>query len=333
MTEEKEGRVIYLGTRAALSTAPGSPAKSKPSKYMKAFRQGATIVPRSFYFVRLNELEGKVDPKAVYWAETEPEQAAQAKKPYNDVKMNGLVEGKFIFTTAVSRHLVPYSLLTPVTVVLPIEEKDGSLKVLTANLLRKEGYREFGKWMETAESLWNLKRADKADRQSLYERLDYQRELTTQSLSHHHLVLYNHSGMNVAAAYFNRHNQVAPFIVDVKLYYAAFATRQEADYVVAVLNSETVNAAIKPFQSAGLMGERDIHKKLLELPIPLFDGKNPKHLRLSHLGANAREAAVKAIKSGEFPVPSSIARQRAFIRGLLQPELEEIDRLVSALLE
>jgi hypothetical protein len=330
--EEKVGRVIYLGTRAALSTAPGATSKSKPSKYMKAFRQGATIVPRSFYFVHVSDLESKVDPEAVYWAETEPEQAAQAKKPYKDVKMSGLVEGRFIFTTAVSRHLVPYSLLTPVTVALPIESINGSLKVVNANLLRKEGYREFGKWMKTAEDLWHQKRGEKADKQSVYERLDYQGELTTQSLSHHHLVLYNHSGTNVAAAYFNRHNQVAPFIVDVKLYYAAFATRQEADYVVAVFNSETVNVAIKPFQSTGLMGERDIHKKLLELPIPLFDHNNPKHLRLSELGANAREVAVKAIKSGEFPVEASIARQRAFIRTLLESELEEIDRLVNALL-
>jgi hypothetical protein len=186
--------------------------------------------------------------------------------------------------------------------------------------------------MKTAEDLWHQKRGEKADKQSVYERLDDQGELTTQSLSHHHLVLYNHSGTNVAAAYFNRHNQVAPFIVDVKLYYAAFATRQEADYVVAVFNSETVNVAIKPFQSTGLMGERDIHKKLLELPIPLFDHNNPKHLRLSELGANAREVAVKAIKSGEFPVEASIARQRAFIRTLLESELEEIDRLVNALL-
>ena len=330
--EEKEGRVIYLGTRAALSTAPGATAKSKPSRYMKAFRQGATIVPRSFYFVRVNDLNGKADPKAVYWAETEPEQAAQAKKPYNDVKMNGLVEGKFIFTTAVSRHLVPYSLLTPVMVALPIEEKNGSLSLLTADRLRKDGYREFGKWMKTAEDLWNLKRGDKASGETVYEWLDYQGKLSAQKLSQRHLVLYNHSGMNVAAAYFDRHHQVAPFIVDVKLYYAAFATRQEADYVAAVLNSETVNAAIKPFQSAGLMGERDIHKKLLELPIPLFDEKNPRHLRLSHLGANARETAVKAIKSGEFPVQSSIARQRAFIRSLLESELEEIDGLVGALL-
>jgi type I restriction-modification system DNA methylase subunit len=198
--DEKEGRAIYLGSRAALSTGPGATSPSKPSEYQALFKQGATIVPRSIYFVRVNELDGKVNPDRQYWAETEPEQAAQAKKPYEDVKMSGLVEGRFIFTTAVSRHLVPYSLLDPVTVVLPIEETQGALSVVTSAQLMNDGYREFGKWMQKAEGIWNTKRKDKADKQNLYERLDYQKELTRQVFSQRHLVLYNHSGMNVAAA-------------------------------------------------------------------------------------------------------------------------------------
>lgn len=330
--EAKTARVIYLGGRAALSTAPGATSPSKPSKYQEVFKQGATIVPRSIYFVRVKELDGKVDPSALYWAETEPEQAAQAKKPYDDVSMSGLVEGRFIFTTAVSRHLVPYSLLAPVLVALPIEEKNGLLSIVTSAQLMKEGYREFAKWMHEAEKIWAEKRGEKADKQTVYEWLDYQGKLTAQHLAHRHLVLYNHSGMNVAAAYFDRHNQVAPFIVDVKLYYAAFSTRQEADFVAAILNSETVNAAIKPFQSVGLLGERDIHKKLLELPIPTYDHNNLKHQKISELGAKAREEAVKAIKSGEFPVSAAIASQRGFIRAHLKSELKEIDKLVSSLL-
>ena len=120
--------------------------------------------------------------------------------------------------------------------------------------------------------------------------------------------------------------------VDVKLYWAAFSTREEADYVVAVFNSETVNAAIKPFQSVGLLGERDIHKKLLELPIPTYNHEDPKHQKISKLGAKARETAVIAIRSGEFPLDSSIAKQRGFIRTHLEAEMEEIDALVAKLL-
>jgi len=98
--QEKEGRVIYLGTRAALSTAPGASAESKPSAYQAVFKQGATILPRSFYFVRVDGLEGVADPPAQYWVETDPEQAAEAKKPYDDIHLKGMVEGKFIYQSA-----------------------------------------------------------------------------------------------------------------------------------------------------------------------------------------------------------------------------------------
>ena len=69
--------------------------------------------------------------------------------------------------------------------------------------------------MRKVEELWADKRGDKSEKETAYEWLDYQGKLTAQNLNHRHLVLYNHSGMNVAAAYFDRHNQAAPFIVDV----------------------------------------------------------------------------------------------------------------------
>jgi type I restriction-modification system DNA methylase subunit len=45
---EKEGRVIYLGSRAALSTAPGATAPSQPSKYLKVFKQGRPLYREVF---------------------------------------------------------------------------------------------------------------------------------------------------------------------------------------------------------------------------------------------------------------------------------------------
>jgi hypothetical protein len=187
--------------------------------------------------------------------------------------------------------------------------------------------------MAEAEQTWNTKRGDKAAKQNLYQRLDYQKELTRQDLRQRYLVLYNHSGMNVAAAFFDRGLEPIPFIVDVKLYWAAFATKDEANYVAAILNSDTVNLAIKPFQSTGLLGERDIHKKLLELPIPTYDPDDKVHQKIAELGTEAKKEATKLIKTGEFPVDSSIARQRAFIRVALKDEMKTINALVADLLK
>jgi type I restriction-modification system DNA methylase subunit len=329
--QEKEGRVIYLGTRAALSTTPGLTAPSKPSRYMEVFRQGATILPRSFYFVRVTDFNGKPDPQNQYWAQTDPEQAAEAKKPYDDVNMSGMVEGKFLFTTALSRHILPFVHFVPANIVLPVGAEHGYLAVVKAQEITDTGFREFGAWMKEVEELWNAKRGDKADKQNVYEWLNYQGKLTAQNLSQRHLVLYNAAGTNVSATYFDRH-EYPNFVVEHKLYWAPFADLNEAHYVAAVLNSDTANQAIKPFQSTGLMGERDIEKKLLELPIPVFNPDDVTHRKISVLGLAARASAKQALKSGKFPDNANLARQRAFIRTHLEAEMKEIDKLVAKLL-
>jgi len=330
-SESKEGRVIYLGSRAALSTAPGSSVETKPSKYQKIFKQGATIVPRSFYFVRIADLPPEVDSDSAYWAKTDPEQAALAKAPYDDVELSGLVEGKFIYSTVLGRHILPFALGVPATVILPVVQKDGSLGVVKAAKLTEDGYREIGKWMQGAEKVWNEKRKDKAKRQNVYERLDYQKELTRQTLKHRYLVLYNAEGTNVAATFFDRRSYTMPLIVEHTVYWGAFADKDEAQYMCAILNSETVNLAIKPFQATGLLGERHIQKKLLELPIPMFDEAKAIHKRLAELGATAGAEALTALTCGRFPSGSSLARQRGFMREHLSGLLGDIDKLVREL--
>jgi type I restriction-modification system DNA methylase subunit len=331
-TEQKEGRVIYLGSRPALSTAPGATSPTEPSKYLDAFKQGATIVPRSIYFVKVTDLNGKVEPDRLYWAETEPEQAKEAKPPYDKVNKSGNVEGRFIYSSAVAKHLLPFKLLEPVPVVLPIVVKHGLISVREAKQLNDDGFRHFAEWMQDAEKIWNEKREAKADKQNIYERLDYQRELTSQELSHRYLVLFNKSGTNVSAAVFDRSEHQIPFIVDYTLYWASFSSEAEANYITAVANSSAVNLAIKPFQSTGLLGERDVTKKLLELPIPTYNHEEKPHVALAEWGKTCATMAADATRSGEFPVDSALARQRAFVRTHLEAELKEIDKVVVKLL-
>ena len=91
-----------------------------------------------FYFVRIPDLDGKTDPDKSYWAETDPIQSEDAKKPY-DVKLDGLVEGRFIYSSALARHLLPFVVLEPATVVLPYEVKSGLLYPRNAEALRNLG--------------------------------------------------------------------------------------------------------------------------------------------------------------------------------------------------
>ena len=198
------GRVIFLGDRTALSTVRGSVHPTASSAYAGCFRQGATIVPRNFYFVRVKELDGAPDPDRLYWAETDPEQAEDAKPPYKEIHLSGHVEGRFIYCTALSKHLVPFAMLEPATVVLPLSPEGDGLKLCSAEALRHAGFRGFAAWMRKAELVWNEKRERKADRQSVYDWLDYQGKMTNQKLGARYMVVYNAAGTNLAAASVDR---------------------------------------------------------------------------------------------------------------------------------
>ena len=322
--------LIYLGSGNALSTKKGRTFPNRPSGYDSAFHQGATILPRSFYFVSVQDMDGNIDPDRLYNVETDAQQAEDAKPPYDTVKMKGRVEGRFIFSTALSRHLLPFALVSPPPILLPCEMNGGSLTVLTADELRRKGYREFAKWMQEAERLWDAARKKKAENQTLYERLDYHAGLTVQNLEHAYLVLYNAAGTNISAAVVDRHSLPMSFVVEHKLYWAAFDTEEEAHYLAAILNSNVPNDEIKPFQSLGLMGERDIEKKVLELPIPFFDEKKPDHRKLAKLSVEAHSQAVAFI--GAATLPDSLAKKRGMVREAVSGTIEQIDAIVAGVL-
>jgi hypothetical protein len=298
--------------------------------YNDKFRQGATILPRSFYFARIRDLDGSPDFERIYWAQTDAEQAESAKPHYNEIVIDGRVEGRFIFSSALSKHLLPFALLAPATIVVPVVDKNGELSVLTSEGLHDRGFREFGKWMRQVEETWTAKRDKKADKQTVYERLDYQKELTEQNLNDRHLVLYSTSGTNISAAYVDRTLLPLRFLIDHKTYWGTFHTADEAHYLVAILNCEAVNEIIKPFQSLGLMGERDIHKKVLDVTFPPFDKDKPKHSDLVRL---ARAAATEAYRVVRLPAfPNHLPRQRAYVRQAVEDTMKEIDAVVKTLI-
>lgn len=328
--DEKQAGVIYLGERTAISTRSGSKTPGRGSSYAGRFHQGATIVPRSFYFVRIKDFAPPPDQERLYWAETDPEQALLAKEPYKGVRLSGHVEGRFIYSTALARHVLPFHVLSPSILVLPIEQSRDGLTVLPAANLKRSGFREFGRWMEDVERVWAEKRGGKSDRESVYDWLDYQGKLTSQDPLARFLVLYNAAGSNLCAAVLDRTRLGSPFVVEHKLYSCPCDTVDEANYLAAILNCERVNSLIKPFQSVGLMGERDIEKKVLELPIPMFNPKTPAHRRLAALGADAASRATDVVAASALP--RSLGRQRAIVRESLAGILASIGEEVRGIL-
>jgi hypothetical protein len=326
---EATGRVIYLAKRSAFSTSPGASKPGSASGYAENFGQGATIVPRCFYFVS-SHLTFPIDPDGLYWAETDPQQLKLAKKPWDDVHLSGHVEGRFFYYTVLGSQILPFALLAPSVTVIPLV-RDGSRRdVWDSATLKRRGYREFGRWMEEAERIWKRNRERKASSVSLHEWLDYQSKLTAQRPRDEHVVLYNKSGTNVSAVSLRKSGFALPLVIDFTVYSGTVASSEEADYLASVLNSSVSNEAIKPFQAMGLLGERDIHKKLMDLPIPRFNPENNRHVALVHLGRQSRQKASEVLKTSGSP--TSLARLRGQIRLQLKNELAEIDRIVRKLL-
>jgi len=99
-----------------------------------------------------------------------------------------------------------------------------------------------------------------------------------------------------------------------------------------VLNAPIIDQQLKPMQSRGQWGPRDIHKKVLELPIPQFDPGNADHQRLAELGKECSEKVADWLASGGPGKIRSIGRLRSMVRKMLAEELKEIDKLVRGIL-
>lgn len=324
-----EARLIWLGGRNALSSAMGQVHRGKASRYADLFKDGATIYPRCFYFVAIKDRAENPIADRLYWVETDPEQAKQAKKPWDSVRLQGHVEGQFLFTAAIAKHLLPFAMLQPADVVLPLLLDQPGMAVAPAEKLKRLGLREMAAWMSNVEREWQRHRSARTTA-TAEEWLDYQGKLTSQPLRARHLVLYNASGTDLSAAHVGRVGAHARLVVDHKLYYCQCASADEADYLVAILNSTAVNRTIKPFQSRGLMGERDIHKKVLELPIPLFAGTDAVHTELAAVSREAAASAAEVIAASNFP--RHLAAQRSAVRSAAANALTRIDALVLRLL-
>jgi hypothetical protein len=160
---------------------------------------------------------------------------------------------------------------------------------------------------------------------SLAERLDYQSTLSKQLPISPLRVVYNRSGMHICAA--KLRNRRA--IVANGLYWASVRSEDEADYICATLNAPVTTDLTRPMMSYG-KDERDIHKHVWELPIPVFDPRNVIHRRIAELGASAE----KLIAQYEVDPSIHFAATRRHIRDVLlpTPDGSELNELVFEML-
>jgi hypothetical protein len=317
------------------STGPASP-------YLDKFIQGATIVPRCFWFVRPTAEAWVIDPQRPA-LETDPEIQKQAKKPWKGLSLSGEVEADFLFATLLGADMIPFGYVRQRLVVLPLEVKpDGKGQLITAEVAIKLGKTGLANWLRKAEAFWEQlgRRTERV--RTIYKRLDFQQNLRRQRPVGTCKVLYNTSGTYLCSCvvdasnsnyWANRNIRPKGFAAESKTYWLETDNAEEAHYLCAILNTPFVDEVIKPFQTKGSFGARDIHRRPFEvLPIPFFDSADERHIRLANLSRACHQKVAQAIAEGKLPTTGPIGRLRQKVREFLSTELSEIDRLTQEIL-
>lgn len=315
-------------------------ALDKTNPYKSLFRQGATIVPRGFYFVELDQEEPPDFEDRLINIKTSEAARKEAKKPWNNIDQRGRVNSSFLFRTALSKSILPFALHKPDLVVLPVTiEKDNELKKLvfsTSEDLSNNGLIHTAKWFRNVEQTWDLLKTEKSKKMTSNDRLNFQRGLTEQNLNEYYMVLYNSSAKDANATVVDRTNLDLEFIVDHKNYMFFTNNLEEAFYLCAILNSKTPNELMKAYQSKGLFGARDVHKKILDIYFPKYDESIPTHKQLAKLGEEAHKKATQYLDENppqQDLTPFHLGRLRLAIKVHLKKEMKEIDRVVKKIIK
>lgn len=338
--EDVEFSLQTRGKRSFWATGKGTGVHAA-SFYKARFSQGATIVPRSFWFVQVKPSPLGFNPDFPL-LETADHAKEQAKDAYKSVFFKDTVESRFLYATLLSTDLLPFGHLDHRMVVLPIELQGDHYKLIDANEARQRGFLHLARWLEKVQKEWTKRRSVKAERITALGWLDYRRKVTIQNPQVKYRVIYNASGTNVAAAVIK--DKVIKFEINGQSIYAkgfltdyvtyAYETMNgdEAFYLVTILNARVVDIKIKPMQARGLWGPRHIVKKVLELSIPQFDAKNAIHRSLAELGKECSDKVERWLAGGGAGNINSIGKLRGMVREMLKDELNEIDGLVKEIL-
>ena len=171
---------------------------------------------------------------------------------------------------------------------------------------------------------------------NLLERLDFHGELTSQLEWKRNpkgrplRVVYGKNATPTAAILEDR-----DALVENALFWITCADLEEANYVMAIVNSNTLYRGVESLMTKGQFGPRNLQKHLWKLPIPEFDPGNGLHVSISEAGRRAAEGA--AVRLAELyeereRVTVTIARRelRSWLRGSSQGR--DVEDLVGGLL-
>jgi SAM-dependent methyltransferase len=299
------------------------------SPYHSKVLEGASIVPRTLWFIKFLPGMFGLNPNT---PSVESLILPDAKDPWKSVVLTGDVESEFIFLTATGKYVLPFKVQF-MPIVLPVRKEANELKILSSADLRKDGKLKMAKWLDAAEEAWKINATPTSLKnfpRAMY-RVNYHNGLVLQKQNIRYFVVYTGSGTHIAAAVVDTRKMpnvqigeakisATRFIADYKTYWLGTNNEAEAHYLAAILNSKVTDEMIKPHQSRGKFGPRDICRLPFEFNIPQFDANRRLHVQIADLGKKAAREAATLQKMSRLKIKNAV------------PSMKEIDKLVRQLL-
>ncbi len=210
--------------------------------YHSLFKNGATVYPRPFYFVELNQETPSDWKDRIINVKTAESIKPDAKEPWKGIELKNRVESNFLFRIALAKSILPFNLYKPDLVVLPLtinvdENSNKKLEIHNSKELRNMGYLNTAKWFFDVENIWNIKKTEKNKNISVEDYLNWQNKLVKQDLNIPYLVIYNTTGTNANSVIVERKKIDFEFIVDYKAFVFYTYNIEEANYLTAIINS------------------------------------------------------------------------------------------------
>ena len=140
------------------------------------------------------------------------------------------------------------------------------------------------------------------------------------------LVVYGAGGSKTCAAYMEVDSEI---VIDQTLYYYIADTEDEAIFVTALLNSNSIEKVNAAYQAQGQFGKRHIHTLPAE-SIPAFDYDNQNHIELVSITKSLMSSLNRKTPAAKLnPNKGPVANRRTAINKILVglPEYDSYEDL------
>ena len=269
-------------------------SREQDSPYSKIAKQGATIVPRLLFFVDLAEATASLAKDVVRVSPMRSSRENEPWKGLNPSELSGSIEDTHVHRVHLGSTVAPFALLEARHAVLPLRRVDmttswpGNERAVARIDPTQLDYRMGSRWRDMS-SIWDNHKSF-SNKLTLIDRLDYHRGLSSQLGYCPIRLIYTTSGRPTAAVL-----EESDIIIDCRLFWLPCDTLNEAYYLAAIINSDSLYKSVMPMMPQGQYGARDLHKHLWKLPIEMYNSDDPIHRALAKAGSIAADQAAEVL--------------------------------------